>query len=247
MDYDNDGDQDLYVAISMGATSVQTDRLFRNEGDGSFADVTAAAGPLASDAPAMGASSGDYDADGDLDLYLANCWERSSLFQNAVGNANNWLQVRLAGEESNSDGIGARIRVVCGELRQVQEMSAGGGPVVVNRLPAHFGLGSAAAVDSLTVRWPSGFTQIVSPPPAVNTLVTVAECGRLFVDATSGPLGDTGHRGGVGGLRQRRRPRPLRGQRGANKLLRNDGEGRSSMSRRAARRWQRQGQRRGVG
>jgi hypothetical protein len=64
-DYDNDGDDDLYV------TCFGPDRLYRNRGDGTFEDVTAKAG--VSDARfSTGASWGDYDRDGDLDLFVTN-------------------------------------------------------------------------------------------------------------------------------------------------------------------------------
>jgi enediyne biosynthesis protein E4 len=64
-DYDNDGDDDLYV------TCFGPDRLYRNRGDGTFEDVTAKAG--VGDARfSTGASWGDYDRDGDLDLFVTN-------------------------------------------------------------------------------------------------------------------------------------------------------------------------------
>ena len=66
-DYDNDGDPDVYV------TNFGPNRLYRNNGDGSFADVTVAAGPGLDDPRwSMSASFSDYDADGDLDLFVTN-------------------------------------------------------------------------------------------------------------------------------------------------------------------------------
>jgi hypothetical protein len=66
-DYDNDGDPDLYL------TNFGANRLYRNDGDGRFVDVTSAAGPGLDDARwSTSASFSDYDADGDLDLFVAN-------------------------------------------------------------------------------------------------------------------------------------------------------------------------------
>ena len=64
-DYDNDGDSDIYLS------GLGKDRLFRNQGDGRFQDVTRAAG-LGN--PGFGTSSAwlDYDKDGLLDLFVAN-------------------------------------------------------------------------------------------------------------------------------------------------------------------------------
>lgn len=64
-DYDGDKDMDLFV------TSSKSDHLYRNNGNGTFTNVTAEAG-VADAANGMGAAFCDYDNDGDLDLYVAN-------------------------------------------------------------------------------------------------------------------------------------------------------------------------------
>ena len=94
LDYDRDGDLDLFVANyldftpatnklcydSVGARDYCTprayrpvpDRLFRNEGNGTFTDVSDAAGITKADGAGLGVTTGDYDGDGWLDLYVAN-------------------------------------------------------------------------------------------------------------------------------------------------------------------------------
>ena len=67
-DYDDDGDPDLYVANDFGRNN-----LYRNNGDGTFADVAAQLG-VEDLGAGMSAAWGDYDNDGDLDLYTANMW-----------------------------------------------------------------------------------------------------------------------------------------------------------------------------
>ena len=64
-DYDNDGDEDLYL------TNDGPNRLFRNDGDDRFTDVTLSTG-VGSPAFSVGAAFGDLDNDGDLDLYVVN-------------------------------------------------------------------------------------------------------------------------------------------------------------------------------
>jgi len=69
-DYDNDGDQDLYLANG-GQYVIEANVLFANNGDGTFSDVTSKAGVGLKDFT-YSASFVDYDNDGDLDLYCAN-------------------------------------------------------------------------------------------------------------------------------------------------------------------------------
>lgn len=72
-DYDADGDPDLYVANDFGRNN-----LYRNNGDGTFHDVAAELG-VEDPGAGMSAAWGDYDGDGDLDLYTANMWSSAGL------------------------------------------------------------------------------------------------------------------------------------------------------------------------
>lgn len=84
-DYDGDGDLDIYLingAIQKGNVNdkAHQNMLYRNDGDGRFTDVTKVAG-VGSTSYGVGATVGDYDNDGDLDLYVTNFGE-DQLFQN---------------------------------------------------------------------------------------------------------------------------------------------------------------------
>jgi hypothetical protein len=83
IDYDNDGKLDLYVAYNLGSLFERKtkNRLFRNNGDGTFTDVTDAAG-LVTEWPTIGHAWGDYDNDGRPDLFVSNSIGRSQLFHN---------------------------------------------------------------------------------------------------------------------------------------------------------------------
>jgi hypothetical protein len=83
VDYDNDGYLDLFVANNLGGLFERKtpNRLFHNNGDGTFTDVSAKAG-LATIWPTIGAAWGDYDNDGFMDLFLSNGLGRSQLFHN---------------------------------------------------------------------------------------------------------------------------------------------------------------------
>ena len=123
LDYDNDGNQDLYLAAGYLDTDQDTNpaqqpnALFRNEGDGTFSDLP----PWSSGANDIGfgrgAAYGDFDGDGCLDLFLVNIGELEGrpgvarLFRNNCATGNNWLIVRTVGTRSNRGGIGATITV----------------------------------------------------------------------------------------------------------------------------------------
>ncbi len=184
-DYDNDGDEDLYVAsgfLDVDPTSnpkKQPNVLLRNDGGGGFTDVSEKSG---ADDP--GYSHGtvylDYNNDGCLDLYVANLGtsavlaQHGKLFENRCDWGNSWLVIRTVGTASNRDGIGARITVVASEKTQIREVSAGGSNKSQSMLPAHFGLGVATVVDSIQVRWPSGTVQTLRNV-AVNQRITIEE------------------------------------------------------------------------
>ena len=166
-DYDNDGDEDLYVASGYLGEDLQPanprhqpNLLLRNERNGTFVDISSGSG---TDDPGVGRGAAflDYNNDGCLDLLLANYGQSSRLLQNRCDSGNHWLIVNVRGTVSNRDGIGARITLTAGDSVQIREVSAGGSQMGQNMPGVHFGLGAADTVDSLTIRWPSGSTQTI--------------------------------------------------------------------------------------
>ncbi len=165
-DYDNDGYQDIFVAnghlmdnisvLEKHVTYPQRNLLFRNLGDGTFANVMSQKDGLALKKVSRGAAIGDYDNDGDLDILVTNCNQRPDLLQNAVGNKNNWIQIQVVGKKSNRSGIGARIKVVTGTHVQYREVQSGGSYLSFHDLRTHFGVGKAEQIDLLEIRWTTG-------------------------------------------------------------------------------------------
>ena len=165
-DYDNDGYQDIFVAnghlmdnitlLEKHVTYPQRNLLFRNLGDGRFANVMSETDGLALEKVSRGAAIGDYDNDGDLDILVTNCNQRPDLLQNVIGNQNNWIQIQVVGQKSNRSGIGAKIKVVTGTHAQYSEVQSGGSYLSFHDLRAHFGVGKAEQIDLLEIRWQSG-------------------------------------------------------------------------------------------
>ena len=165
-DYDNDGYQDIFVAnghlmdniseLEKHVSYPQKNLLFRNLGDGTFANVVSESDGLSLKKVSRGAAIGDYDNDGDLDILVTNCNQSPDLLQNEVGSRNNWIQIQLDGLKSNRSGFGAKIKVVTGEHIQYREVHSGGSYLSFHDIRAHFGVGRAEQIDLLEVKWPSG-------------------------------------------------------------------------------------------
>ncbi len=162
-DFDNDGNLDLVVArynepalIAFGG------------GGGQF---TASALALAEAGGACTAvACGDVDGDGGLDLYLSRDNEANVLLHNTIAARGHWLHLDLRGDGTNTDAIGARVRVVAGGHSQVREVSAGGESLAQNARLVAFGLGAATVADSVIVRWPAGATRVLTGVTADRVL-----------------------------------------------------------------------------
>ncbi len=237
VDFDDDGDLDLYMA---GADRQPT-KILRNNGGNQFTDVDTITGhPLLSD-PAGDLDGGravDYDNDGDLDLYFHNNaarhpgpqalsqrrelavhrrhdrrrhrlrdrrWLRQRLgrhrprrrsgshraeqrgpaqpfpervfISDASTNGNHWLYLRLHGPADNTTGIGASLYATIDEgtpdertLRR--EANTNAGTFNQSDLPVHFGLGAADLIDQLRVVWPDGTVQFLQDV-AVDQYLTI--------------------------------------------------------------------------
>ncbi len=226
-DIDNDGDLDCFIV-----NHDLTNRLYRNEGDNTYTDITetflvSGPGPPSgiqcnfddfnndgwvdllltnylgapltifqnngglsmtylphqsvisnqADQPLQSAVTGDLNNDGYLDLYGGYAANFNSptnkgdvLFYNTLS-GNNYLKFNLTGVSSNTDAIGAKIKIYADEWGvQTREVRSGEGYGVMNSMVQHFGLGATTTVDSVVIRWPGGLTERLSNVPANQTM-----------------------------------------------------------------------------
>ncbi len=163
IDYDNDGDLDIFkVNGELKHLYGHEDQLFENTGDGTFEDVSVERGVhFQQERVSRGAAFGDYDNDGDIDVYIVNLEDHGILLRNDKGNLNNWLTLNLIGTASNRDAVGARVKVIAGDKTYVSQKKGGSGYLSQNDPRLHFGLGNAEVVDRIEVIWPSGKEQIL--------------------------------------------------------------------------------------
>jgi hypothetical protein len=182
-DYDNDGWLDLLAvnghvypqlaAAKLKIAYAQRKLFYRNQRNGTFAE-TAAGETLNEPSVGRGAAFGDLDNDGDVDVVINNLDGAPTILRNDGGNRNNFLTLELIGGKSNRDAYGARVKVIAGDLVQIDEKRSGGSYLSQNDTRLHFGLEQRAKVDAVEVRWPSGVTQKFMNLP-VNSFVRIKE------------------------------------------------------------------------
>ncbi len=176
VDYDNDSDMDIFKTNgALKHLYGHEDQLFDNLGDGKFKDISNNLGEyFHEEFVGRGACLGDYDNDGDFDIYIANLNSRGTFLRNNKGNLNNWLMLELIGTTSNRDAIGARVKIISGGKPQTAQQKGPTGYLSQNDHRMHFGLGKNEVVETIEIKWPSGKTQVIENTKA-NQLLTVKE------------------------------------------------------------------------
>ena len=184
-DYDNDGWVDLLVVNGHVYPQLPTYRqrnlVHHNNRDGTFTEVGAQLGaPFVEKRTGRGAAFGDIDNDGDVDVIINNLDGPPQLLRNEGGNANNSVLIKLIGTKSNRDGIGARVTVVAGDLKQLDEVHSGDSYLSQSDMRLPFGLEKRTKIDLIEVHWPSGVVDKIANVNA-NKILTIKE-GQGLVD-----------------------------------------------------------------
>src|SRR4029453_7066502 len=183
-DYDNDGDPDLLLVnghpddfVEMHNARVKYREplvMFLNTGR-HFKNFSKNSGAVfARDFSGRGMATGDFDNDGDLDVLISNNGEAPLLLRNDGGNRNNWLGLELIATKSNPSAVGAVITGEAGGVKRSRLKTAGGSYLSAHDPREILGLGTAARVDRLEIRWPSGQVDRLTNLPA-NRYVKLTE------------------------------------------------------------------------
>jgi hypothetical protein len=180
LDFDRDGDEDLFVTnghvvrYPANAPLKQLPLLFENR-SGRFVNVAASAGPdLAVPHLGRGVAGGDIDNDGDLDLVLSPINEPASILVNQSPNDNHWLRIRLIGTKSQRDAVGARVTLTTSAGVQTRQVKGGGSYLSQSDLRVFFGIPKGHSIEKLSIDWPSGTKQELDVPQ-VDRAITVIE------------------------------------------------------------------------
>lgn len=163
-DLNNDGYLDFYLATgSPDFYSIVPNKMYLNNEGKSFKDITYSSG-FGHIQKGHAVGFADLDMDGDQDIYtvMGGAYEgdvySNLLFENPIGNKNNWINIKVAGKNCNASAIGAKLILTItekGEQRKIYhnvgyDASFGG-----NSLLAEIGIGKAKKIDNLEILWPS--------------------------------------------------------------------------------------------
>src|SRR6267143_1867992 len=191
LDYDNDGWKDILVANghvnpqvdehAIGIAYAQRALLFHNLRDERFEEVGLRAGPaLGQRRVSRGLAVADINNDGALAVLISNLDGSPTLLRNVSKPRGHWINLKLAGTRSNRDAYGARVEIVAGGLKQIDEVRANSSCLSGSDARLHFGLGSATRVDQVVIRWPSGVVEKLESLPVDRETVIREGAGEAM-------------------------------------------------------------------
>ena len=192
LDVNNDMYVDLFVADGKVPAFFPTapedpNKLYLNDKNGGFEDISAIAGIDNTDR-CRAMIYGDYDNDGDLDVFVSVIDHVDSLnvkhcllYRNDFIGNNNWLQVDLEGITCNRDAYGAHIKIVIGNESWIHEIDGGSSYRSQHSSTAHFGLGMSAEADSLIITWPGGKMQYMTNITANQKILILEDTTKTTI------------------------------------------------------------------
>jgi hypothetical protein len=121
-----------------------------------------------------GAAFGDIFNTGNIDVVVLNVGQPPSVLLNGNRSPYHRVLFKLIGTKSNRAAIGARITIHAGGVKQFSEVRGGASYLTQNDLRLHFGLGAAAKMESVEIRWPTGATETLRNIPA-DAIYTIVE------------------------------------------------------------------------
>jgi len=186
-DFDNDGNKDILAAGSaILDNSMEVNHkpyqlpnlLYRNFGNMAFKDVSARAGAgFSVPAAHRGAAFGDLDNDGKIDIVVTVLNAEPQLLMNRSPNPNHWIILKLIGVADNRDGLGTKVKITTANGVQYNQATTAVGYNSSSDKRVYFGLGNAALVDRIELRWPTGVKQVLESV-AADQILTIVESGH---------------------------------------------------------------------
>jgi hypothetical protein len=167
-DFNNDGFVDIFGQFG-------NESMYLNNGDLTFSTQSI---------PFTDGGIGDFNNDGFLDVV------RGGTVHFNDGNDNNYVKINTQGIFSNKNGIGARVEIHGSWGIQIREIRSGQSFSPMSSLTAHFGIGQAAEIDQVIVKWPSGIITTLENP-GINTTHNIPEAECLLAASEINVIGST--------------------------------------------------------
>jgi hypothetical protein len=180
VDYNNDGWLDIFVSNHDFYT--YSNQMYRNNGNGTFTDVgepLGLSGQMIGDY--FGTAWGDFDLDGDADLFSVGHIDTYNLMRNDMGDTMpaHYAVVELVGTQSNRDAIGTRVSADIGSMVLTRFVGAGEGMHDFHSFPVELGLYDRTSIQSLEISWPSGLVETYESVDA-DCYLTAVEGDSLY-------------------------------------------------------------------
>ena len=172
VDFDNDGDRDLFVTNGDAFTLPGTlSLLLENDGQARFQNAAVRGGAFfRTKVNGRGAATLDFDNDGRLDLLITTLADRVVLLRNRSASAHHWLTLDLNGAHGNRNGYGALVTATAGERTWKAEALCPTGFLLQGDRRIHLGLADTATLETVEIRWPGGRVQTLRNVPADRVL-----------------------------------------------------------------------------
>jgi enediyne biosynthesis protein E4 len=194
-DFDNSGWSGILIANghvypevdgkALGTSYREPKLAYYNLRDGTFANITAAAGSVLSDLhSSRGMALGDLFNDGHQEALVSNMNEKPSLYYN-TSPIGNWISLQLVGVKSNRAALGAVVTLEQGGDKHQKEVRSGDGYISQSDLRLHFGLGKSDRAEKIEIRWPTGLVETLSDL-AANRYYRVREGSGVEQSQTRG-------------------------------------------------------------
>lgn len=192
VDFDNDGDDDIFIAsghiypeaekFDFNTKFFQTNQIYENLGNSTFKDVSSLVN-LSEKKASRGASFGDFNNDGNIDVLVLNLNDLPSLYQNENSNGNNFISVQLFGEGKNTFAVGSLVEIYANGVYSQKCIKSGSSFLSQSDYRLHFGVGKNKKIDKIVVTWASTNKKSVFEQVDTNSFVKIYANEKIEVKA----------------------------------------------------------------